>query len=85
MNQNFKTIKVQFFKTSELLNFKFLILDLREVFIPNLSLLACLEPKVPGGWWVGGGWAVVVVESNFSVQFRLRPENQSEAQMMPEY
>ena len=29
----------------------FLFLDLREAYIPNLSLLACLEPfeKVPGG------------------------------------
>ena len=39
----------------------FLILDLREAYIPNLSLLACLEPleKVPvvvvgSGEWVVG-------------------------------
>ena len=40
----------------------FLILDLREAYIPNLSLLACLEPfkkfLVVGGWWVVGRWVV---------------------------
>ena len=39
------------------MNFKFLILDLREAYIPNLSLLACLEPfeKVPVVVGSGGG------------------------------
>ena len=35
--------------------FGFLLLDLREAYITNLSLIACMEPfekfVVVGGWW----------------------------------
>ena len=49
-----------------------LFLSLREPYMPDPSTLLSLEPleKVPGG----GGWGVVVVlESHFSVQLKLKP------------